>query len=173
MRFAHRRNLSLVFAPVSSVPVRGHAKGNEWLSFCQSSFRVCSRVFRTSSPSPTTANDMAAMEGTYRKPAFNPFQFDRVSTAPFILSVTHPLSFARKRARRARPRDFPLWKAAAARASPPATVPVTTRDTQCRQPILRGMRRAFFSARRETSRVSCAFIVYSCAFIVILSKVLS
>ena len=35
---------------------------------------------------------MAAMEGTSRKPAFNPFQFDRVSTAPFILCVTPPSS---------------------------------------------------------------------------------
>merc|ERR1712205_239579 len=33
------------------------------------------------------ANAMATMEGTSRKPAFNPFQFDRVSTAPFILKL--------------------------------------------------------------------------------------
>jgi hypothetical protein len=122
---------------------------------------------------------MAAMEGTSRRPAFNPFQFDRVSTAPFILCVTHPLSFARKRARRAWPPDFPSPKTAAARvsgardaayrwretrtpvlrallreirASPPATVPNTTRDTRCRRPILRGKTPAFFSARREASR---------------------
>lgn len=46
------------------------------------------------------------------------------------------------------------------RASPPATVPVTTRDTRCRRPILRGKRRAFFSARRETSRVSSPFFLF-------------
>ena len=90
-----------------------------------------------------------------------------------------PLSFARKRARRAWPPDFPSRKTAAARvsgardaayrwretrtsvlrrrmreirASPPATVPNTTRDSRCRRPILRGKTRAFFSARRETSR---------------------
>jgi len=28
---------------------------------------------------------MAAVVATSRKPAFNPFQFDRVATAPFIL----------------------------------------------------------------------------------------
>ena len=42
---------------------------------------------------------MAALVATSRKPAFNPFQFDRVSTAPFILCVPPtPSHLSRKRA---------------------------------------------------------------------------
>jgi hypothetical protein len=40
-------------------------------------------VVSPTSISPTRT--MAAVVATSRKPAFNPFQFDRVATAPFIL----------------------------------------------------------------------------------------